>query len=117
MSGRAVRRALGERPYIYAGGRKWKERFSGRETRPLREDGRLGEFAGGSCGYGRFYCDNPSVCPFGQTPPFTQGRLLRALDERPYMRAGGAAGEWVDGKEFVRREAGARGKTGDHAVF
>ena len=72
------------------------------------------------------------------------GKAGRALSERPYMRAGGAtgewavfgtgdpsptggreivwirrgaAGEWVDGKEFVRREAGDRGETGDHAVF
>ena len=41
----------------------------------------------------------------------------RAIDDRPYMRAGGAAGEWVDGQEFVRREMGDRGETGDHAVF
>ena len=38
-------RAIDDRPYIHAGGAGVDGRFSGRGTRPLREDGRLGGFA------------------------------------------------------------------------
>ena len=62
-------------PTCAPGVRQENGQFSGRGTRPLREDGRL------------------------------------------YGFAGGAAGEWVDGQEFVRREMGDCGETGDHAVF
>ena len=45
-------------------------------TPPLREDGRLGGFAGGSCGYGRFYCDNPSVS-FADSSLYTREPWVR----------------------------------------
>ena len=69
-------RTLSERPYIHDGkccdfaGRQWECAMfyrAGGGTPPLREDGRLGGFAGGWCGQGRFCCtphQSPSVTAF-----------------------------------------------------
>ena len=66
------RKAMGNRDTCVPGG----------GTPPLREDGRLGGFAGERGKFGRFCCDNPSVKIGYEEPiltaPFTQGSL-RAL--------------------------------------
>ena len=70
----------------------WADLLEGDADTGRFRDGRPVPYAeDGWCG-GGWRGDNPSVCPFGQTPPFTQGRLLRALNERPYERTGG----WAD---------------------
>ena len=78
-------------------GVRWR-RGGFRDGRPVPygKDGRLGGFAGGAVVDGRLCCDNPSVCPFGQTPPFTQGRQGALPRQRKDLGAeedGGFAGD------------------------